>query len=346
MNSKDIAKLAGVSRSTVSRVINNYDNVPEETKRKVLEIIKKYNYVPHASARMLAGKRNKIIGVFLYDAKAEAQTEHKKVFASAYFNNFTSAIIDTAKEHGYNVLAVMIENSKDWKNAKEIFYNKTIDGGIFIGIKNNDPNIKEIIEAGFKVALVDQDTKSADEAFSKSIIINADNFTAAYKTVKYLVNKGHTKIAHITGDMSLLSAIERLEGYKKALIDSGILIKNSFIVRGFFTVESGYKAAKKLLLKEKPTAIFIGNDSMALGAIQAIQELGLKIPDDISIIGFDDIEIAKYITPSLTTNRIPIYDMAYIATTNLINSIEENSSFSASYLIPVEFIERNSCRSL
>lgn len=341
MNSSDIAKIAGVSRSTVSRVINNYSNVPEETRQKVLEVVKKYNYVPHASARMLAGIKNKTIGLFIVDMKTDYKG--KQVSMSSYFTPFTSAIIDDANKKGYNVLVSIVSKPNDFKKVKDTFYNKTISGGLFIGVRDNEASIKEIIKEGYKVAIIDQAEKSDASVYNKSIIVNADNFTGAYKATQYLISLGHATIAHISGEENQLSSVERLKGYKKALSDHKITINEKLIVKGKFTVDGGYNAAKKLLLKEKPTAIFSSNDSMAIGAIQAIQEKGLRVPEDISIVGFDDIEIAKYLKPSLTTIRMDILEMASIAINALILSIENNSSFSANYTVAVKLVERESC---
>ena len=344
MNSIDIAKIAGVSRSTVSRVINNYSNVPEETRIKIEQIIKENNYVPHASARMLAGAKNRVIGLFIIDMKVDS--DGKQVTASSYFTPFTGAVIDNASKMGYNVLVSIVSKQKDYKKVKETFYNKSIAGGIFIGEKNGEPEIKEIINSGYKVALIDQAVKSDEEVYSKCIIVNADSYGGSYKATNYLIQLGHTKIAHIVGVSEHLSAIERLDAYKKALTDAGLPIKNNLIVKGYFTISGGYNATKKMLQKETPTAIFCGNDHMAIGAIQAIEEAGLKVPEDISIVGFDDIEVARYINPSLTTVRMTLLEMASIATNGLVTSIENDSSFSASYTVPIDLIERNSCKTL
>lgn len=344
MNSIDIAKIAGVSRSTVSRVINNYDNVPEETRKKIQQIIKENNYVPHASARMLAGVKNRIIGLFIIDMKVDSNG--KQVTGSSYFTPFTGAVIDNASKMGYNVLVSIVSKQKDYNKVKETFYNKTISGGIFIGEKNGEPEIKEIIRSGYKVALLDQSVKLDEEVYTKCIIVNADNYYGAYKATNYLIGLGHSRIAHIMGISEHLSAMERLDAYKKALTDAGIPIKNNLIAKGDFTIFGGYNATKKLLQKEIPTAIFCGNDNMAIGALQAIQEANLKVPEDISIVGFDDIEVARYINPSLTTVKMNLLEMASIATNTLITSIEDNSNFSANYTLPIDLIERNSCKTL
>ncbi|MBU3175829.1 LacI family transcriptional regulator [Clostridium estertheticum] len=344
MNSIDIAKIAGVSRSTVSRVINNYDNVPDETRKKIQQIIKENNYVPHASARMLAGVKNRIIGLFIIDMKTD--TNGKQVTSSSYFTPFTGSVIENASKMGYNVLVSIVSKQKDYKKVKEIFYNKTVSGGIFIGEKNGEPEIKEIINSGCRVALLDQAVKSDEEVYNKCIIVNADNYYGAYKATNYLIGLGHSSIAHIVGISENLSGIERFNAYKNALTDAGIAVKSNLIVKGDFTINGGYNATKKLLQKEIPTAIFCGNDMMAIGAIQAIEEANLNVPEDISIVGFDDIEVARYINPALTTVRMKLLEMALIATNTLITSIESNSNFSANYTLPIDLIERNSCKAL
>ncbi|SHJ66773.1 transcriptional regulator, LacI family [Geosporobacter subterraneus DSM 17957] len=344
MNASDIAKIAGVSRSTVSRVINNYGNVTEETRQRVLEIIKEYNYVPHASAQMLAGKKSRIIGLFIIDTKDD--NHGNKMCTSSYFSPFTSAVIDAANKQRYNVLSTIVNEQQDFNNVRELFYNKTISAGIFIGGKNSEPSIIEIIESGYNVAVIEQEVSNEQEPFSRSIVVNSDSFGGAYEATKYLIQLGHIAIAHITGDLEQFTAISRVEGYKKALAEGGIPLRNNMIVKGNYTEESGYKAVKKLLLKETPTAIFIANDSMCLGAMRAIEELGLKIPEDISLVGFDDIELARYLQPALTTVRIPLLNMAFMATNNLIKANEEEINFYANYKIPVELIIRDSCRKM
>ena len=141
MNSSDIAKIAGVSRSTVSRVINNYPNVPEETKAKVLKVIREYDYVPHASARMLAGVKNRIIGLFIIDIVPRKEIIKNRITKSPYYLELTSSIIEYASERGYKILVDIIHNEEGYQQIKESFYNKTISGGIFIGENNNDPTI-------------------------------------------------------------------------------------------------------------------------------------------------------------------------------------------------------------
>lgn len=347
MNSSEIAKLAGVSRSTVSRVINNYSNVPEETREKVLKVIKEYDYVPHASARMLAGSKNRVIGLFIVDITDTEGSMKNRITKSPYFLEFTSSVIEMASEMGYTVLVHIIHNEEGYDKIKECYYNKTISGGIFIGQSDGDESIKTIINRGYKVVLVDQSIRQDDIIYNKCMIVNADNFNGAYTATKYLIDKNHTQIAHITGGTAKFSSNDRIRGYKKALEDAGIPVNKNLIINSEFVENGGYNAVKKLLSRGvKFTAIFASNDKIAFGAIKAIKEEGLKVPDDISVIGFDDIESSKYFNPPLTSIKMELVEMAGIATKSVIESIENDVKFSANYVVPVTLQERKSCKEI
>ena len=287
------------------------------------------------------------MGLFIVDIRdGDNECGGDRVTFSPYYSNFTGSIIDNAAKLGYKVLVDLVSNMNMYQDVKQVFYDKTIIGGIFIGQGNDDPIIEEIINSGYKVAMVDQSLNSSNAIFKKCLIVNSDNFIGAYEAVEYLIKLKHKNIAHITGDIEKFSSVERLQGYKQALTDYNIPIQNSLIVKGAFMENSGYNLTKKLLLKQKPTAIFLGDDIMAIGAMKAIKELGLRIPEDISIIGFDDIEIARHLTPALTTLRMKIPEMASIVVSTLITSIDNDLDFSASYTVPVELIERESCSEL
>ena len=346
MNSSDIAKLAGVSRSTVSRVINNYPNVPEETRRKVLKVIEENDYVPHASARMLAGSKNRVIGLFIVDMVERSYGLKNRITKSPYYLEFTSSAIEIASELGYTVLVHIIHNVEGYDKIKECFYNKTISGGIFIGQNDNDETIKKIIDGGYKVVLVDQSIKADDDIYKKCMIVNADNYSGAYSATKYLIDLNHKEIAHITGGTEKFSSKDRMRGYEGALKSVDIPINKNLIINSEFTEDGGYNSTKKLLNKGvKFTAIFASNDKIAFGAMKALKEEGIIVPEDVSVIGFDDIEASMYFNPPLTTMRIDMSQMAEIATKSIITSIEDEVRFSANYVIPVDIIERESCKS-
>lgn len=339
MDSRDIARLAGVSRSTVSRVVNNYSNVPEQTRQRVLEVIKKYNYVPHASASQLAGGQNRIIGLFMVDKKAD--TQGHTVTASPYFSPFITGVLDSANRAGYHVLAYAVSNIDGYENVKKVFYNKTISGGIFIG-QHDDGEISEIIEGGFKTVLIDRSFNLTGSG-NNPIIINADNVGGAFQAVSYLIGLSHRRIAHVTGYAGQLSTDQRLQGYKEALIKAGIPYDPALVASGDFLQGGGYCATNKLLEEARPTAIFYANDTMAIGGMAAISERGLRIPQDLSVIGFDDIELSGYLQPALTTVRMPLGSMSETAVNSLINLILNEPGGPNQRVVPVELIKRQSC---
>src|SRR3972149_636244 len=312
MYSKDIAKLAGVSRSTVSRVVNNYSNVQPETREKVNRIIK----------------------------------EKFRVYQNVYISPFEAAIIDYGDKLGYNVLALIINDDNDFDKIRNLFNSKILSGGIFLGANNNSREIFDLIESGYKMAVIDQEKKQGRKA-QNYIIVNSDNYSGAYKATKHLIDYGHTEIAHICGDMNKYSGFKRLEGYKKAMSEIKLKNKGDYIFCGDFTEESGFECVIKLLkdkTKNKITAIFSSNDTMAIGAMKALKKMKIRIPEDISIVGYDDIRIASYVSPTLTTVRSSITEMASVATGNLIDFIENDINSSRYFTIPAELVVRESTR--
>lgn len=343
MNSAEIAKLAGVSRSTVSRVINNYPNVPEATRQKVQKVIEEYDYVPHASARMLAGSQNRVIGLFIVDVNKAEPEQKNRMTKSPYYLEFTSSVIEVASELDYTVLVHIIHNIAGYEKVKAYFFNKTIAGGIFIGQSDNDPAIQRIIDKGYQVVLVDQSISTHDKSVAQGMIVNADNQQGAYQATKYLLAKQHTRIVHLTGGTSKYSAKARLAGYQQAMHEAQIPIRPEWIVASEFVEASGYLATKQLFQQQVVfTAIFASNDKIAFGAMKAIQEQGLRVPEDISVIGFDNIESAKYSHPPLTSINMELGKMAELATQALVQAIEAGYIVKNS-VVPVTLVERTSC---
>ncbi|TYQ18433.1 UNVERIFIED_CONTAM: LacI family transcriptional regulator [Acetivibrio alkalicellulosi] len=306
MTSGEIAKLCGVSRATVSRVINNDKNVKAETREMILSIIKENNYVPIAPARRLAGIASNVIGLFVIDINISESTT--RVSKSTYFSQLVNFIIDQANNFGFQVLVSIVTSVKQLNEARDLFISRMIFSGIFIGAFNENSQLDDMIISQYPTIIIDRQFKSMVEN-SNRLVINLDNFEGGYEATQFLIKLGHTRIGHISGDLRKLSGIERYEGYKKALNDANLCFDTNIIREGNFLEDSGYLLAHEIL-QENITAIFCANDGMAISAIKAIKERGLKVPDDISVIGFDNIVIGNYIMPSLTTVDAPLQDIA------------------------------------
>lgn len=308
MNSEEIARLANVSRSTVSRVVNNYKNVPNETREKVQKIIDEYGYTPNTSARTLAGKSNNIIGLFIADINKTNSNKKWIGTNSPYNSELLAQVIASCKRRGYLTLVNTISDLEECAQMGQYFSNRLLFGGIFIGFPYGTKELENLVAKGYNIVLIDQLTAN-DDVQQKMKLLNCDNVKGGYLATKYLIDRGFTEIAHITGD-DRLSSIQREQGYKDALREYGIRINKNLIVDGEYREDIAYHETRALLEKENADAIFVGNDIMALGVARAIEEKGLRIPEDISIIGYDNLESAEWINMELTTVEIPMEEIA------------------------------------
>ena len=341
INSTQIAELAGVSRSTVSRVINNYPSVPPETREKVMKVIKEYNYVPDMSAQVLAGKNMRNIGLFIID-KGSVSNDPTS-------NKLITSVIEEASLHDYYILTHIIRNSKDpvsVDRVKAVFYQNRIDAGIFMGADNHEPFIEELIAEGFIIGIVDQDLPGRDEP--NRIVYSFDNENGAIQAVNYLVTLNHRNIGIINGDLKRHAGSARFEGYLKAMKHLCLPVRKEWILQGDFNSDSGYCSMKNFLKTNAalPTAFFAANDSIAFGAIRALNEKGIKVPEDVSIIGIDDHALSAFFHPPLTTFKVDFRGMMQHLTKDVIKTIEEPNKKSIKMSAGNELIIRESCRSL
>lgn len=308
MKSIEIAKLAGVSRSTVSRVLNHYSNVPEATRLKVQKVIDEYGYKPNPSARALAGQANDIIELVISDIDDSNSKSLYQGAKSHYFLETIYYIIHFAKEKGHMVLVNVIKDPKEYKNISSNFETKMIRGGIFVGFTYNTLELNNLVEKGYNIVSVDNFNDNEVKLY-KTKAVNSDNFGGGKLATKYLINRGHTKIGFIEGDAQI-SAIERKKGFISAMEEENLPILANSIIPGFFKEEGGYKATLSLLDNGEFTAIFCCNDIMALGALKAIKERGLNVPEDISIVGYGHNDFSKVINQELTSVYIDLEDVS------------------------------------
>ncbi|MGM0603489.1 MAG: LacI family DNA-binding transcriptional regulator [Bacillota bacterium] len=325
----DIAKIAGVSKSTVSRALNNDSRVNENTKREIKNIAEKYNYRPHKLAQALAKKHTNIIAVVL--------PTFPRSVSDPFFLEFLQGISEIAFEYGYS-LTIPPVNSTDIDLFKKIFENITADGVILTEPNFNDPRIEFLNKKNIPFVFNGNPRVNEDICW-----IDTDNRLAAYTAVEYLIKKGHKNIATITGSMELVAGKYRLQGYLDALEDYNIEIKEKFIINSNFTEEGAYLAAEKLInFKKEISAVFAANDLMALGIIKAFKEAGIRIPEDIAVIGYDGIKLGEFVDPALTTIRNPSIEKGKKALELLIRNIKDGDSEKKNILLPSELIIRDS----
>ena len=345
MKSEEIAKIAGVSRSTVSRVINNYSNVPEDTKKKVLEVISKYNYQPNTSARVLAGKQNDTIGLFIVSI---ADTDNpNRLYNNNYFTQFVDAAVECANARGFYVLVNIIYCENDYNKVSEVFLQKRIDGGIVIGTEREADVLINVSKRGFPVALIDYDAEEIKKNKSDNnnlIVIGSNDYEGAAQAVEYLISLGHKDIGLLAGRLSTYSGRQRYEAFFDTMKKHGLEVDKDFILHGDFIKSKTANEVKNLIQKGKfPSAIFSSNDDMAITAMDLFKENNIKVPEDISIIGFDNIPLSSLIRPALSTVSTPVYDIVDKAVTELIANIKRNKKGFFNYSYDTKIILRETC---
>lgn len=332
---KEIAKEAGVSIATVSMILNNKDkNITNATRMRVLDVVKKHNYVPNAMAGSLITQRTHLVGLILPD------------ITNPFFPGIARGAEDKANESGYSIIFCNTDDKLEVEEKYIETLTKKMADGIIIAHSSNSEKMSEILErCKVPIILIDRDFYSNN--IRGKVLVN--NYEGAYKGVTYLINNGYKKVAYLSGSLKTRTAQDRLEGYKKALTDNNIKYNKTLVKHGEYRIEWGRDGVKELLSEqENCDAIFCGNDLIAIGAIKELKEKGYNIPEDIGVMGFDDIYLAGLVEPSLTTVRQPNYKMGYKAMEllleNLNNTDKNNIGVKElkTITLETEIIERNS----
>lgn len=305
---KEVAERAGVSLTTVSHVINNTRFVSEGVTLRVKAAMQELDYRPNELARSLRRGQTNTIGLILPDS------------SNPYFAEIGQAIESYAFDSGYSViLGNTAGEIKKEDHYITVLITKQVAGIIFVATGDRTASVKELLAQNFPVVLVDRDL---DDIQVDAVLL--DNHQCGYIATKHLIELGHECIGLITGPFHLTPSADRIIGYKDALAEANLKCDDQLIIKGNFHPKSGYEAANMLLtLPNRPTAIFAVNDLMAMGVIRAAAEHGLKVPDDLAIVGFDDIELASYTIPPLTTISQPINEMGQIAVELLTERIDQ-----------------------
>ena len=327
---EDIARLSGVSRSTVSRVINRDPNVKDHTRDKVMEIIQSINFQPNLAARGLAAGYTSVIGMVI-------PTGVSSIFSDPYFPLLIQGVTSACNATGYSVMLWLAEPEHERKTINQILYSGLIDGVIVSSMRMDDPLIDRLAEGNRPFITIGRHPTN-----EKINYVDVDNCAGAYQAVMYILRTGHRRVAMITGPQNTVGGRDRYQGYQDALRERGLPLIPELVAVGEYSDPSGYLAMKRLL-PHRPDAVFAASDAMAFAAMRAIQEAGLRIPEDIAVVGFDDIPAAATSQPSLTTVRQPIQRTGSLAAEMLIDMIEHPDPQPRRIVLPTELVIRSSC---
>ena len=337
VTSQDVANLAGVSRTTVSLVLNDVEgiHISPETRQKVRDAADKLGYIPNATAQALATRRARAIGLVM------TRSPHH-IASDTFLPQILGGLLDVVKQHKLRLLFESVEPEHQDRVYLELARAKHIDGMILLTPRIDDAGLKKLEEVDVPSVLMG---KLND---SNLYSVDVDNRLAAKQATQYLLELGHTKIACISNARPSYSAApDRVLGYRDALMEVGLTPDDALIQYADFDPQSGFKCMQTLLASGKEfTAVFVASDNVAMGVKSALREAGLQIPDDISIIGFDDIPWAKYADPPLTTIRLPAQELASEACLMLLDLMQGSEPEDQHMILDTELIVRKSCRKI
>ncbi|MBV4418803.1 LacI family transcriptional regulator [Clostridium tyrobutyricum] len=326
---KDVAKEAGVSIATVSRVLNDVDVVNEETKRKVLEAIDKLGYRPNIIARSLKTQRTKTIGIIIPD------------ISNQFYPEIVRGAEDVANIYDYNIM--LCNTDLDFEKEMEylrVLKEKMVDGVLYMSA-SLEPSILELIKQ-LQLTMVLVETANDNEDIPS---VTIDNKKAAYDGVNYLIERGNKKVAYIGAheDEENASAV-RYIGYKEALKDNNFSIDDNITCFGGLKAKDGYEGMNQILDKQSIDSVFCCSDEVAMGAINALRDRNIRVPEDVDVIGFGNIYSASVFYPKITTVAQPMYDMGSVGMRMLIKLINKQKVENTKYVLNHELIKRDSCK--
>src|SRR4051812_14305790 len=282
---EEIADLAAVSRSTVSRVLNNHPSVRPEVRARVQQIIVEQRYSPRAAARSLASSRTNVLGLLIPRSAAT-------IFADPFFPHVIQGVAETCSSRGYFLMLSMVTAEREHDFYQQVLRGHHVDGLLMLSSDIDDPILPLLIRDETPLVLIGRHPYLHDVSST-----DVDNRGGAMLGTRHLVALGHKRIATITGPLYMAAAMDRRDGYKQALAEVTIAVRPELIVEGDFTQAGGYRAMQALLaLANRPTAVFVASDTMAAGALRAIHEAGLGVPRDVALVSFDDLPLASILT--------------------------------------------------
>jgi LacI family transcriptional regulator len=338
MNIFDIARMAGVSRKTVQRVLNNTESVKPETREKIRRIMEQHHYEPNETARRLTTKRTRTIGIFIIQNRAHYELHSDDL----YFGAVIGGIINQCTAMNYRALLMTYDISM-YEPLLSVYKQKSIDAGIIVSWSDVQEIVDRVTGAGFYIGIFDQNNVANPPEGTP--IPHLDNRKSAYLATQYLLGLGHKRLGIVTGDMAIRCSRERLDGFLSACREQSIPVSDSQIYYGNFIEDSGSSACEYWIREQMlPTAIFCSNDLMAYGALKTLVSAGVSVPEQVSVIGFDDLLISKYMYPPLSTMSVPRVDMAEKLTRHIIQTLEngEDTAFGSD-IFEASLTIRSSC---
>jgi LacI family transcriptional regulator len=324
---REVAESAGVSYATVSHVINNTRLVSPETRERVLAAMDALNYRPNALARSLRQGKTNTIGLVLPDS------------ANPFFAEISRGIEDEAFKKGYSVFLCNTELD----TQRELFYvdvlsKKQVDGIIFVAAGDQADSLDYLIQRRMPLVMIDREVPNVE-----ADAVLTDNQLGGYLAARHLLDLGHSRIACIAGPSSITPSSERIIGYRKALEEAGISYDEKLVLRGDYHAQSGMDITHIILgMNPRPTAVFALNDLMALGALRAAAEAGCSVPRDLSVVGYDNLEISRFTNPPLTTIAQPKKEVGTRAVNLLVERMAQKSQPPVRLVLPPELIVRRS----
>lgn len=329
---KDVAKRAGVSPSTVSRVISNNKRISPSTTAKIRKIMEEMGYHPNIMAKNLVSNTTNTIGIILPRPAEEA-------FLNLFFPELIHGMVSQTTHAGYDLMMTSGTNEREEVEAiTRLVKGRRVDGVVLLSSRKNDRVISFLHADKFPFVVIGR-----SEQYPDILSVDTDNIQAAYDVTKHLIQQGHKRIGFINGPSHLTISQDRLEGYRKALAEAGLPTKPEWVVEGEFLQESGIRAASFLTgYSDRPTALVVIDDVVASGVLRGLAELGYKVPNDMSIAGFNNIAISQLTIPPISSIDIGIYQLGYTASQMLIHSIQGKTLEQNRIIIPHRLIVRES----
>ena len=326
---EDIARFSGFSRSTVSRVINGDVYVKEETRKRIMDVIHEHNFQPNLGARSLAGGQTGVLGLVIPAAVST-------IFSDLYFPQFIRGVSAGCNAQNYSMMLWLVEPEYHRRTMREILHNGLLDGVIVSSMAMNDPIFKSLHDSKMPFISIGRHPTLNDVSS-----LDVDNVKSACMATRHLIELGRTRVATITGPHNMIAGYDRYQGYLKALQDCNLPLLPELAVEADFTEDGGYNAMQQLI-GARPDAVFAASDTMAVGALRALREAHLRVPEDVAVIGYDDVPVASRTDPPLTTVRQSLQDMGTMAVKTLIEIIRHPAEGPRHILLETELIVRES----